>query len=859
MTQYVGQVRIRSNNGYYYANFYPYYKLSQGRFISLEDSDLRKLLPGSQLLNIQLHASLPGYRIEEQFMDWDEAVLSFEKSDLEKNVNQYNEAYPSAWKLNVTPDGKEILKTLDAQGWIPVIAKGRYTGDWHENERIDLLEEELNEGRPVLLQEDDGTFAGPFETKWDDDQERFYILTKARNRKSVVPGIEVVEGRPDVTALLDLYSTKRQYINVKSEGTREIWFDLMDERQMADSLKNALIRTKNKGKLDLTRLEEALDIWEQSPFGAGGLPQSLAKERREKLNRFFDETQEHYILLQNLAKTALPLLENYASSQEKEAFVKALADDPDFMAQVQELAPMMEKRKLLDEEISVRQLKLGRLNERRDQLMAENYEGRALQAKEQLEEALKARDQASQELQTLLENSHIAESIDSLQEKKVWLEEEAARRSEQIELLEGQLSHLQKDLDDTLQNAARRAMEQSFDQMIASRLAVQGIALAREKEKERYQNKAAALKSLANSWLEKERLVDTLVHNYGLLRPDLSRNEILNLFITQASGPLCLFTGRPGSGKTSMCRTLARCMGLMLPSGKLTDDGIYSDRFVQIAVQRNWTSRRDWIGGWNPLTQTFDKASDSLFDLLSVLDREAADPAFDTHLPAWVLLDEATLSSMEYYFADFMTMDPMQDVVELNLGEHYLYKIPSRLHFMATVNSDHTTEPLSYRLLDRAWVIDLELGRLTGTQNVPSLLMEDVLISQDALNDVFVHMGSLSLPQEVEEQFGALMELLDEHDIYVSARSRKAMRRYILSAGRWMESSDSKSSWSEALDFALSQRALIQIHGNGESFGKTLEEIRSRFEEQGLTRCVRVLDRILENGRRGMQYYQYFA
>ena len=44
---------------------------------------------------------------------------------------------------------------------------------------------------------------------------------------------------------------------------------------------------------------------------------------------------------------------------------------------------------------------------------------------------------------------------------------------------------------------------------------------------------------------------------------------------------------------------------------------------------------------------------------------------------------------------------------KVNLGEDYVFGIPETLHFVATINNDHTTETLSPRLIDRAWIIIL--------------------------------------------------------------------------------------------------------------------------------------------------------
>ena len=63
--------------------------------------------------------------------------------------------------------------------------------------------------------------------------------------------------------------------------------------------------------------------------------------------------------------------------------------------------------------------------------------------------------------------------------------------------------------------------------------------------------------------------------------------------------------------------------------------------------------------------------------------------------------------------------DDLNENSTIDLGEDYIFRIPDELRFLATINNDHTTESLSPRLIDRAWVVRLPnaqtgLGRTTS-------------------------------------------------------------------------------------------------------------------------------------------------
>ncbi|WP_444483896.1 hypothetical protein, partial [Sutterella wadsworthensis] len=49
----------------------------------------------------------------------------------------------------------------------------------------------------------------------------------------------------------------------------------------------------------------------------------------------------------------------------------------------------------------------------------------------------------------------------------------------------------------------------------------------------------------------------------------------------------------------------------------------FADRYLPISVERGWTSKRDFVGYWNPLTKTFESVDDRRRDAFQALDAEA--------------------------------------------------------------------------------------------------------------------------------------------------------------------------------------------------------------------------------------------
>ena len=187
---------------------------------------------------------------------------------------------------------------------------------------------------------------------------------------------------------------------------------------------------------------------------------------------------------------------------------------------------------------------------------------------------------------------------------------------------------------------------------------------------------------------------------------DVSYNDIANYLICLNQGFITTLAGEPGTGKTSLCILLAKALGLARSDS--------SRRFVEIAVERGWTSHKDFIGYYNPLTNSMEKSNVEAFNAFECMSEECGSknaPYDEMEVaPYIVLLDEANLSPIEHYWAIFLKNCDLSSSSqrEISIGGNRVFHLPQHLRFLATVNFDHTTEELSPRYLDRSWVIYLE-------------------------------------------------------------------------------------------------------------------------------------------------------
>lgn len=330
---------------------------------------------------------------------------------------------------------------------------------------------------------------------------------------------------------------------------------------------------------------------------------------------------------------------------------------------------------------------------------------------------------------------------------------------------------------------------------------------------------------------------------------DYQEDEIANFLICLHNSFLTLLVGKPGAGKTSSVYLLMQALGLE-----------ENRDFLPISVARGWTSQRDLLGYYNPLSMSFQESPTKLF---SFLKNNANTPLKDSPLKV-VLLDEANLSPLEHYWADFLKMCDPESKKILNYLEQdgaNTLLLNDNIRFMGTINHDSTTERLSPRLLDRASIItikqdfDITLLNYKDDESLSSVLMnfsdfKDFMTGEDLTfnkeeETLFSNMKN-ALEKTIESTVGKVQP------ITLSPRKMLAMKNYCTSARLIFQQDDPN----KYLDYAFAQYVLPSIEGYGESFLSRLEELQSavRFFPQ----TSELLQNIIENGKVAHHSYSFF-
>ena len=572
----------------------------------------------------------------------------------------------------------------------------------------------------------------------------------------------------------------------------------------------------------------------------------LSEARKKRILSFVKEglfVDEIIIQIPNL------LMDNPESA---DRLVSALLNNSNFIHQ---LYPVIKEKEGFQEPLAKVKEELYSVHSEYDQIVAKLNE-----ANSQLKEhASVSSDEMNQK------NAELAEAI----AKYSQLEEELAEYRK-LGDLEVRYNKLQKDYDTLNQDyeaqlLVKRKLEEkiqdivqsgyadlAFDGAVSNMLLQEAANFERRRNEDEIQVKVAKLDKVDNKRpietpKELVKYLHTMLNDYA--NRDLSENDIANVLICLSQGFLTVFAGEPGCGKTSLVSLLAKILGL---------SNSQYPRYQEIAVEKGWTSRRDLIGYYNPLTKNFEASNMGMFTALKTLEAEFGNNVAD--FPYWILLDEANLSQMEHYWADFMSLcDFDKSVRQVSLNEDYVFRINDTLRFLATINLDHTTEGLSPRLIDRAWVIKVQSSNVDIDDFIePNLKSEYPLVQYDVFKQLSSseYWKSQVIDDAIVERFSRIRTIFHDEGIDFSPRVIGMVRRYCLASKDLIDTSKNTLA---ALDYAVAQKVLPMIDGYGERYREFVERLATVCDSNSMPICFNILSDILKKGERNMNYYQFFA
>lgn len=876
---YIGIIEKKGYDPTVFFNFKPIAEIQSTQVIQLTAQEQEALLPESEKRNICFTYSWnvddERRRMDANFSEKSLVLFEFTLEDLQPNFKANGDRNQTGYKVSameMLDEGK--IRPVGNFGVYFAVRKNEVVSDFTNDTIVEIESPCVLAGNQVFIEMDD-FWAGPYEVGYREYTSSYYVKPQIKEHKYTVSGYSSNQIKQYSLSYSEGYwgapETQWLVLCPKQDATPE-QLDVISDSVLVESFKDSIESgiTAN-GLVKIDDVPALLKHYEESEIMGAILTDETRRSRLNRLVNIMSSEEDVDDTLRTITDFICDLLVKYQDSPNVDEWLQALVEKhPQLLDQLQNSQAISKHITELEDKLETLTTQRGELEKEIEETRqrAVSIDQQAIEAKKQemLEreeeyEALSARIEASKKL------LGVVGDIDDLQKKYENLSKEVDYLGIHKSHLTSETNSLELQFQQLISRPHEKMVELAFDGFMASKMLRAAAEWENEQTNNQYVELTDKVASIQMSNKTPEELIEYLCRVIQIRRPNYSKNAIINIAICLTQGFLTVFSGEPGCGKTSICNIFGEALGLNKIADMIecpADSKEMVGRYVAVSVERGWTSKRDFVGYYNPLSKTFDKSNRRIYDALHQLDTEKR--AGILKLPYIILLDEANLSPMEYYWSDFMNIcDDLGPHSKVNLGEDYVFGVPETLHFVATINNDHTTETLSPRLIDRAWIITLpqlnlrDYSSLGNESNIPAEEVE--VISWKSLRDAFTPVkDECFFTPELQKCYESIIAKLREKKFTVSPRIDIAIKRYWAIASKYFEMDDTKTAAPTiALDYAIAQRILPKIGGNGEEFEKWLKEFSSLCSSNGLNTSAAIVKDIIERGNQQMKYYQFFC
>ena len=876
---YIGIIEKKGYDPTVFFNFKPIAEIQSTQVIQLTAQEQEALLPESEKRNIcftySWNVDNERRRMDANFSEKSLVLFEFTLEDLQPNFKANGDRNQTGYKVSameMLDEGK--IRPVGNFGVYFAVRKNEVVSDFTNDTIVEIESPCVLAGNQVFIEMDD-FWAGPYEVGYREYTSSYYVKPQIKEHKYTVSGYSSDQIKQYSLSYSEGYwgapETQWLVLCPKQDATPE-QLDVISDSVLVESFKDSIESgIIANGLVKIDDVPALLKHYEESEIMGAILTDETRRSRLNRLVNIMSSEEDVDDTLRTITDFICDLLVKYRDSPNVDEWLQALVEKhPQLLDQLQSSQAISKHITELEDKLETLTTQRGELEKEIEETRqrAVSIDQQAIEAKKQemLEreeeyEALSARIEASKKL------LGVVGDIDDLQKKYENLSKEVDYLGIHKSHLTSETNSLELQFQQLISRPHEKMVELAFDGFMASKMLRAAAEWENEQTNNQYVELTDKVASIQMSNKTPEELIEYLCRVIQICRPNYSKNAIINIAICLTQGFLTVFSGEPGCGKTSICNIFGEALGLNKIADMIecpADSKEMVGRYVAVSVERGWTSKRDFVGYYNPLSKTFDKSNRRIYNALHQLDTEKR--AGILKLPYIILLDEANLSPMEYYWSDFMNIcDDLGPHSKVNLGEDYVFGVPETLHFVATINNDHTTETLSPRLIDRAWIITLpqlnlrDYSSLGNESNIPAEEVE--VISWKSLRDAFTPVkDECFFTPELQKCYESIVAKLREKKFTVSPRIDIAIKRYWAIASKYFEMDDTKTvAPTIALDYAIAQRILPKIGGNGEEFEKWLKEFSSLCSSNGLNTSAAIVKDIIERGNQQMKYYQFFC
>lgn len=851
MNTYLGYVDIRTNNNFdnKYYNFYPQFEIIDGKAIAIENA--KEQFPEYGNYRVLTYK---GFIFEDNFKNKEFCIIQLEDSDIEENLDwdgNFKSTYYRIKFQELLEQGK--IHKLGEKGYkIYPIVQAKSPEVNFFDARIEVVESfPINKYMTESILFYKGKYYGPFYTGNREIDNQNYIMPKLAENNYLINEYSIVDYDGNSYLTCDIGNDREQNFLCINDCVEVNTIDKLTDEKLLNQFSESLKANEND---NFDAIKSELEAFRSSEFITIPGNPNISQRRINRITAILSDIGRVEDCYSETANIIDGLFSASNNGEILDKVLVALMDKKDFLDKIQDFRIVRnkineenEKLELLNEKIENAQKEFDDAQEKLNEISAKVIDDK----QEELNAITNKIVEQENNLTELQQKYNLSNDVKQLIKDREYYERQLDEIKPKIQELE---NHISAKIDDANRSTSNIMFDEHFDRLVSDNLSNYTAISEKKKEEEKYDKITKQLLSIPTHDFKNEEFIAYLVSKVQKYRPEYDKNTILNLFICMTQNFITIFSGNPGTGKTSICNIIAHVLHLDKIENETLNSDCFINRYVQISVERGWNSKRELIGYYNPLSGKVEKSNSDFYDALRILNAERE----NSHLPMLVLLDEANLSPIEYYWADFNNICDSDSNHDVNLGnDEHLY-IPTSLRFVATINNDHTTETISPRIIDRAFIISLPSSKASNISTTDLNDNDAEQVSWDTLKRCF-SLGDKKIQKEPNDILNKICEMFATQFQEVSQRSRKAVETYCAVAQNYFERVQNADPSIVALDYAVSQKIITKISGNGDTYRAFLDKLNEFCKSKNLNITSYQLDKIIRVGDNSMKYYQYFC
>jgi len=451
-------------------------------------------------------------------------------------------------------------------------------------------------------------------------------------------------------------------------------------------------------------------------------------------------------------------------------------------------------------------------------------------------------------IHTFIETLKMQEdNISQLESKKKNIDnlrDELSKKEVEIKQSETELFHQKNDVSEIISNIEeeRNRLKVEWEHFFENRKKLEILGFYDKGTEKENNHKNIASSDNPKSINELVEKIQKELENRNLI---YEKDTLKRVLLTLKTEQMLILCGPSGTGKTTLIKELAE---------------IIDGELEIIPVQPSWTDKQDLFGYYNPIRKLYVPTAflDCIISANNNPDR--------IHI---ICLDEINLAPIEYYLADFLSLnevdssklrlysdfeyhqnlseikwhtqkavsllDNLENNSEFNSSKDFeiivrhenlvrypaTISIPKNIRIVGTMNVEGLVQPLSPKVIDRSFIVPMY--RQSKKKSVVNNEISNLNLSINA--SYFTSTLFTPLPEVINESLLDIQNEVEKLNIEYNARFENHVLRY------YNSNLDADMNFKQFLDDVVLLKVLPRIHEviSNKSFINNIEEVLEKY------------------------------